>query len=240
MKAKAINSTKGTLQYYDCPKCLNKGYTATVRNGQIVLIGCECRKIRESRKLLEQSGLQGLIDQYTFETYQTPEPWQADLKAGAQRFAANPDGWFVLTGSVGSGKTHICTAICRRLIDKGLSTRYMLWVSVSKAAKAVINDEEAYRRIVEPLKKADVLYIDDLFKPTKANGQLQPPTPADISLAFEIINARYIDNKKITLISSERSLEEIGNYDEALASRIYERCKYGNLYPITASNWRLK
>ena len=46
-----------------------------------------------------------------------------------------------------------------------------------------------------------MLYIDDLFKPTYDDfGKPRSPTAADIKLAFEIINYRYV-NQKTTIIS---------------------------------------
>ena len=41
---------------------------------------------------------------------------------------------------------------------------------------------------------------------------------------FEIINYRYI-NKLPIIVSSEYSIDELLNFDEAIGSRIYEMCK---------------
>ena len=62
-----------------------------------------------------------------------------------------------------------------------------------------------------------MLYIDDLFK-----GNV---TGADLNLAFQLINARYNDRKLITILSSELTLSEIIEQDEALGGRIYERAR---------------
>lgn len=102
-------------------------------------------------------------------------------------------------------------------------------------AKAAVNDEAEYQQIVEPLKMVRVLYIDDLFK----TGRGQEPTAADVNLAFEILNARYNDSRKITILSSEWTLESILNLDEGVGSRIYERTK-GYYFDLTGrKNWRL-
>ena len=65
-----------------------------------------------------------------------------------------------------------------------------------------------------------VLYIDDFLK--TRHGAL--PTDGDINLAFEIINARYNNRALRTIFSGERGLNEIMELDEALGSRIYQRC----------------
>ena len=55
-------------------------------------------------------------------------------------------------------------------------------------------------------------------------GAVKPPTAADIKLAYEIINQRYI-NRAPTIISAERYLSELEDIDMAVASRIAERSR---------------
>lgn len=99
----------------------------------------------------------------------------------------------------------------------------MLWREESSNLKAISNDPDREVAIKE-LCDTDVLYIDDLFKTGgDRSTDKATPTPADINLAFEIINSRYIKNS-ITIISSERSLEEITSISEAIGGRINERC----------------
>ena len=99
-----------------------------------------------------------------------------------------------------------------------------MWEQESKQLKALVNEAEEYQRLIAPLKTVDVLYIDDLFKPTLDDyGKRRYPTAADVKLAFEIINQRYMDGLW-TIISSEWTMEEMAAFDEATASRIAEMC----------------
>ena len=103
--------------------------------------------------------------------------------------------------------------------------------------KAKANSDE-YEELLKPWKTVDVLYIDDLFKTEQGKN----PTTADVNIAFEILNYRYRNSKLITIISSERTIQEIVGIDEAVGSRIFE--KSGN-YCINISkdikkNYRLK
>ena len=195
---------------------------------------CHCMARRRALRHLEQSGLGDMLARYTFESWQTPERWQAKVLEEAK-------GWFVTTGRSGTGKTHLCTAICGELLQRGLPVRYMLWRDVAARAKAVVNDAEAYGQIVDPLKKVKVLYIDDLFKMGRGSGGAAKPTVGDINLAFEVINARYNDSGKITLISSEISISDIMDIDEAIGGRIYEGAKAGAYLDLSGrQNWRLR
>jgi len=107
------------------------------------------------------------------------------------------------------------------------------WRGESVRIKASVNDEAGYYEAVNPLKTAKVLYIDDFFK----TQQGRDVTAGDVNLAFEIINYHYNDPKLITIISSERTLDDVLDIDQATGSRIYQRC--GD-YRITITNGKDK
>ena len=71
------------------------------------------------------------------------------------------------------------------------------------------------------MKKVDVLFIDDLFKPTAGKPRASEFT---IEKMYAVINYRYL-NKKPILISSELTVDELVKVDPALGSRIYEMCE---------------
>lgn len=239
-RARVENEQPGDLKGYDCAICRNKGYAVRVdEKGYRIATPCKCMTIRNNERRIEQSGLSDLLSRYTFEAWQSEEEWQSEVLNGAKRFAANPQGWFSVCGKPGTGKTHICTAICGELMKRGYDVRYMLWRDAATTLKAnSLDDAAAYSREIEPLKKVKVLYIDDFLK----TGNKQPPTVMDVNLAFEIINARYNTDGLITIISSERTLDDLMRIDEATASRIYERTKqHRNHYNLAGKgNWRMK
>ena len=237
MIAELSNKQPGTLTAgLNCPACKNRGYFHRVdEDGRRYTEECSCMVKRRSAERLQRSGLSDMVSRYTLENWKTPEPWQVKARDIALRYAEERTGWFVMTGTVGGGKTHLCTAVCGLLLERGLDVRYMMWREVSVRVKAVVNDECAYRQLVEPLKRAKVLYIDDLFK----TGGSQPTT-GDINLAFELLNARYNDSALLTIISTEHSISNLMTIDEAVGSRIYERSKGYNLNLTGKQNWRLR
>lgn len=237
MRADSLNRVPGSLDGYDCPECLNRGYFHRVDDqGRSYLDECRCMTIRRSQERMRKSGLEDMLSRYTLDNWQEQEPWQQKAKELVLRFMSRPQGWLLASGRPGTGKTHLCTCLCGGLIKNGVETRYALWRDMSVQAKAAVNDEASYRRIVEPLKKVRCLYIDDLFK----TGKGQEPTTGDVNLAFEILNARYNDSKKITIISTERSVEDLLSIDEAVGSRIYERSKNFYICLSGKKNWRLE
>ncbi len=239
LRAAAYNRRPGGLAGKDCPECLNKGQIMVVHeDGSTAIRECSCMGWRKSLKRLERSGLKELVQRCRFDTFQTAEPWQQEAKEDAERYAADPAGrWFLATGTPGSGKTHLCVAICRELMLRGAEVRYMLWRDSVTRLKAVVNDSEEYARLMEPLKRVPVLYMDDLFK----TGKGQAPTAADANVAFELVNARYVSRDKLTIISTERSIEELMDIDEAVGSRIYERSRgCGIALEGQGKNWRVR
>lgn len=235
LKADTLNQAPGSLGEIDCHICKNKGYVAVADSAHetVVTKRCECMTRRENLRRLRKSGLMDMLKQYTFAAYKADEPWQRQIKDKALDYVQNGYGkWFVIAGTPGSGKTHICTAICGALIDGGKSVRYMLWRSEAPRLKALVNDREAYERTMAAYRHADVLYIDDFFKGTVSD--------ADINLAFELLNDRYNARKTMTIISGEKTIELLLGIDEAVGSRIYERSKGYCIKTPDRKNQRLK
>lgn len=232
MKVKTLNEKEGNLSGVKCPKCKDKGYIAFAKDNFLATRECDCMPKRRSIQRMKRSGLLGLLDAYTFDKFQTPESWQKSAKRSAMDFAENGMGkWFVVTGTPGTGKTHLCTSIASVLLGRGKEVRYMLWRNEAPRLKAIVNDREWYEEEVMELKRVDVLYIDDFFKGSVSD--------ADVNLAFEILNDRYNDRKCSTIISSEKTIEEILSIDEAIGSRMYERSK-GYCLKMPQKNWRLR
>lgn len=222
-KVNLYNSIVGNLNEvdgYNCDICKNKGFIAEYKDGNEVHIYCKCQKTRETLRRAKRSGLGDILSNFTFDKYEATDEWQKQIKAKAQAFCKDEKAnWFYIGGQVGAGKTHICTAIAGYYIKKGYETQYMLWCEESKKLKALVNDYTEYQKAITPYKDAPVLYIDDFLK----TRQFEQPTQADITLAFEIINHRLMSEDKITIISSEKTLTDLLEYDEATMSRIYQQ-----------------
>ena len=236
------NDTVGDLNEsdgYNCDLCKNKGFIAKLdENDYEVHTLCKCQKIRATLRRAQRSGLGNIITEYTFDKYIAKEDWQKFIKEKAQGFCQDDEAhWFYIGGQVGSGKTHLCTAIAAFYIKTGKEVKYMLWSEESKKLKALANDI-GYQDEIAVYKNVDVLYIDDFIK--VRNGET--PTNGDMNLAFEIINHRLLSRNKITIISSEKTLDEMLDYDEATMSRIKKKAEPYclNIDKDRSKNYRLK
>ncbi len=235
---------------YNCTHCKNRGFTYIVdeKAGGIygpTAVECKCMAVRSSIRKMRESGLGDVIREKTFDKFEAVEPWQQAIKAGAMEYAQAKSGWFFIGGQSGSGKSHLGTGICREFLLAGEAVTYMVWPDEYpkiKAASWASGDEFNLREsLVDKLKRAKILYIDDLFKPAKGqNNTKQPPTVAEIKLAFEILNFRYNDPQLLTIISSEFSSAELVEIDQATGGRIVEKSMVFNISEDMRRNYRLR
>lgn len=219
-KCDVYNKMQGALDDgFDCPDCLNKGWIEVYVDDEHKMRECKCMERRRVNRRIKASGLGNVIEHCTLDNFRTGEPWQGSLKRGAQAFLSDPNARLFFTGGQpGSGKTHICTAICGELVKRGRKLLYVPWRDLLAKLMAVRFDDKEYFEVLQKHRTADVLYIDDLFKTQSG----ETPKPYHFECAFDIINARYSMDGKITLISSEHTIDAIRKYDEAVASRIAE------------------
>lgn len=204
----------------NCKLCDNTGRIIQRGPGLLELhvYECGCMKRRRSLRSLRKAGMEDMARRYTLKNYVADNKHRAAVKDAAMRYINSTDGWFFIAGQSGSGKTHICTAICTAIMRKQDSEVYFMpWRDDSVELKQRMKQEDWYQARIKKLKRVPVLYIDDFFKGGASD--------ADIKLAFEILNARYNDTTLRTVISSEIDLDGLMRIDEAIGGRIYERSR---------------
>ena len=220
------NQRKGNLKDFDCDLCLNRGFITYYDkdNDTSYIDDCECMKVRKSKKNAEESGMKELLS-HKLRFFDAVEPFQVEMKEKAKDYILNAQKskeWFLALGQSGCGKTHICSSICNERMthydeDKKsyVQVKYMIWnefVEHLKKMKYDLDQEEYFNSFA----KAEILYIDDLFK-----GKI---TDSDINIMYEIINYRYFKNLPI-ITTSEKTVDDLIEIDEAIGSRLYEMSK---------------
>ncbi len=122
----------------------------------------------------------------------------------------------IFYGNSGLGKTFLCSAIAKELLDKGKNVIYISAFTLFK----IIEDEKFDRtddidssEFFKNLLESELLIIDDLGT--------EFSTIISTSALFNIINTRFI-NSDPTIISTNLSPVEMTNqYSERIVSRIY-------------------
>jgi len=188
---------------------------------------CKCKVAREFKQIWEVSGFTEISKDKTFKNFCTNKSTiLKKMKDKATKYIENFNNskskGIAFLGQVGSGKTHLCFAICNELFKKDICVRYMQYREDITKIKRTVLDDINYNKIITPYKTCNILYIDDLYK-----GKL---TEADLNIMFEIINYRYLHKLPI-IISCELFVDRLVEIDEGIGSRIVEMCK-GNIIEI--------
>ena len=211
-----------STEQYKCSKCKDTGWiTVIATDGAFYKKPCKCLAQMKIEARLKKSGI--LPEDYarfSLSTFDTDTEEHVDMKRLAIKYlqSRKPSQGIVYTGNSGTGKTHICIAICQELTRKyGQEHYYFNYCSEMQKMKALVFDDVQYSQMIQRWASVDNLYIDDLFKLAKGrDGNIQQ---SDLRIMFEIINARYL-NRKATIFSTEMTIREITDIDEALGSRI--------------------
>ena len=138
-------------------------------------IPCRCVKSEQAdqrqSRLKKYSNL-GSLARFTFENLM-PEGRSSNKRSqeqfaqafqATQDFAAGPNGWLVLGGHSGSGKTHLAAAIVNERIKQGQPAFYITAPDLLDRIRASFNpdSEMPYDEFFEQVRNAPVLVLDDL------------------------------------------------------------------------------
>lgn len=228
------------VQGYKCSKCHDTGFLLREENGSLIARRCECYYVRQAETLMEKSGISEEFGKKSFGNFETlSNPQLIAAKSKAARYVEDflqtehsRHNSIMFCGQVGSGKTHLGTAICGELMKKGIAVIYMAYRNAITKIKQSITDEDSYNRQLSRYMSARVLYIDDFLK-----GRI---TEADVNIVYEIVNYRYMNNLPIVL-STEKTLGSLLDFDEAAGSRLIEMCR-GNVVQLEGRelNYRMR
>ncbi|MEA3340741.1 MAG: ATP-binding protein, partial [Chloroflexota bacterium] len=200
-----------------CPICKGLGYLrADVPVGHPdfgALVPCTCRlaELAERRvaALRTLSDLE-ILSRMTFETFASeghglPSEKQANLRWAfeeSQTFAKKPEGWLVLKGGYGCGKTHLAAAIANGCVERGQPVLFITVPDLLDHLRAAFSPSSpvGYDTRFDDVRSASVLILDDLGT--------ESATPWAQEKLFQIFNYRY--NARLpTVVTTNHELEEI-------------------------------
>ena len=203
-----------------CDRCGGRGwltFEATVGDPNFGrTVACECRRDERAEeaysRLVKYSNL-GSLARFTFETV---EPDGGDRLAGsldsyqraheaAKAFAEAPEGWLVILGPHGSGKTILAAAAANRCIDRGHVVFFSHVPDLLDHLRATFSpaSDIAYSELFEQVKATPLLVLDGLGS--------HSTTPWAEEKLGQIINHRY--NAALpTIVTSAVSLDALDPY----------------------------
>jgi DNA replication protein DnaC len=130
----------------------------------------------------------------------------------ARHFAQNLNGWLLLRGGYGSGKTHLAAAISNFAVGMGVPTLFLTVPDLLDTLRFSYDSEDTtFEGRFDEIRNAPLLVLDD-FGTQNVTGWAQEKL-------FQIVNFRYI-NKLPLVITTNLSLEEI---EARIRSRLIDR-----------------
>ncbi|MBM3136952.1 MAG: AAA family ATPase [Chloroflexi bacterium] len=184
------------------------------------------------------SSLAHVSDHRTFDKFSTrkEEKLSSDAQKSieqafyaAQQFADQPDGWLVLMGNYGVGKTHLAAAIGHYQSGLGGEPIFAVVPDLLDHLRATFSPTStvSYDNIFTQVKNAKLLILDDLGT--------QNATPWAREKLYQILNFRY-ETRQPTVITTSSSFEEL---DPRIRSRMMDErvCK---VYAIVAPPYQTR
>lgn len=214
-----------------CPICNGLGYlraNVPVEHADFgKLVPCTCQlSPRAERRLDALRALSNLdvMARLTFDTFTPDAPGlppdkRANLRWAyeeASDFAKNPQGWLVLKGGYGCGKTHLAAAIANYRVMQGQPALFIVVPDLLDHLRATFTPQSAvtFDQRFEEVRRAPLLILDDLGT--------ESATPWAREKLYQIFDYRY--NARLpTVITTATPIEEL---DPRLATRMLDvsRC----------------
>jgi DNA replication protein DnaC len=225
-----------------CPLCGGSGY---LRQDVPVdhpdfgkILPCECRlRERENKRLNELRAISNMdkmarftFDKFVPEGYGLTEERRRNLRVAyemAYNFANQPEGWLILLGGYGCGKTHLAAAIANHVINQGKPALFVVVPDLLDHLRAAFspNSTTTLDQRFEEIRTASLLILDDLGAHSS--------TPWAQEKLFQLFNYRY--NAQLpTVVTSNHELEEI---DVRIRSRIVDP-DLAQVFKILAPDFR--
>jgi DNA replication protein DnaC len=234
-----------------CPLCGGAGWLRRdvpighVLFGQPVLCRCKATELQQQRleRMFATSRLGDHLRGMTFDTFSTQDiPYDpSDLQGrwtveevrlslgralrAARSFVAELQGWLVLVGDFGCGKTHLAVAIANERIAHGEPALFQVVPDLLDHLRATFapSSSVTYDDLFEEVRTAPLLILDDLGA--------QSNSPWAEEKLFQIINYRY-NYRLPTVITTN---VELDRHHPRLASRMSDM---GPLVQIKAPDFR--
>ncbi len=180
-----------------------------------------------------------MLQRMTFENFDTlggPDASSQDqesldqAKHTAETFAADPDGWLLLNGPRGCGKTHLAVAIAGERLNRGSQVFFAFVPTLLDHLRATFSPESpvGYDELFEQINSVPLLVLDDL-------GAESSTAWAEEKL-YQIVVHRH-EARLPTVITTVSTLEELEDTKSRIASRLVDGIVI-NWVPIMAPNYR--
>jgi DNA replication protein DnaC len=161
------------------------------------------------RRLSQLDGLEAK----TFDTFQSETPEQVRALETLRTYSETLSGWIVLSGSVGTGKTHLAAAVANATLENGHQTvMFAVVPDLLDHLRATFDPSRGvdYDKRFNDIRDTFLLVLDDLGT--------ENATPWAKEKLYQIINHRY--NQQLPTVITTNQAERA--VDERIVSRMLD------------------
>jgi DNA replication protein DnaC len=220
-----------------CPHCHGAGWlrmNASVGDPRFgKLYPCVCRtRATEQRNLEDLYRLSNLdaFQEKVFANFDPEVPGATEAYYAAADFATNPEGWLVMLGGYGTGKTHLAAAIANYVVqDHHMQVYFAVAPDLLHNLRSAYapGSEITYDDRFEQIRSVYLLIVDDLGA--------EQSTPWAVEKLYQIFNYRY--NLRLpTVVTSNCDLDRL---DPRICSRLCDPDLCRHLF-ITSGDYRMR
>ncbi len=175
-------------------------------------VPCSCVAERQTSLRLQQQRQAANMEafrQSTFKSFNARVSGVQEAFHVSTEFAANPQGWLLLVGPCGCGKTHLAAAIANQRLEGGAQVFFTTVPDLLDALRAAFTTPERYAQIFTRVREVELLVLDDL-------GTQQPSAWSTEKL-LQILNHRANGALQTVITAIPKDLPGL---DERLRSRL--------------------
>lgn len=232
------DGTQDDAVRYKCQKCRDAGWVrfeaepGDPKFGMLFPCSCTTERQQEAyaKKLDNLSNLQSLRH-LTFESFDSNQRGADAPYQIARAYSRSTDGWLVLHGGVGVGKTHLAAAIANAYASRNpqASVYFRVVPDLLDQLRATFDPDNgvAYDDRFQQIRNANLLILDDLGT--------ENSTPWASEKLYQLINHRYSEQTS-TVITTNSRLDLI---QDRIVSRILDS-RLSRYVNIQADDYRVR
>jgi DNA replication protein DnaC len=248
----------------NCQLCRGTGWRMVTRpdGAGTMAVPCDCGMEDRATRVMDRARIPKRYEHCDFESYSTDvseNPQHTSSLKTAKMFAekfvgeypGNSEKGLMLMGPSGVGKTHLAVACLKELIRRGHQGLFCDYRELLKDIQASYNpgSESTELRILEPIRTAEVLVLDDLGA-SKPSAWVLDTIGLVLNARYNarlttLITTNYLDSAKpdgkptripqgeaIKAVREDTLADRIG---ERMRSRLFEMCR---TIEVTSTDFR--
>jgi DNA replication protein DnaC len=186
---------------------------------------CSCQQARQKIMRQQQRSQAADLDAFrdcTFKTFDYRIPGVQEAVRISLAYALQPQGWLLLIGPCGCGKTHLAAAIANQCLENKVSVYFTTAPDLLDSLRAALVEPERYTHFYAWIREIELLVLEDLgaqqpsawsnekllqlleYRSTLALPTIITAIPKEFQDLDERLRSRLTDSRLVTTVIFEQ------------------------------------